>query len=167
MCGCDGCVGATGVCLVAANFGNDINIPKTRAIREILDLNLFIFNCTSFYDGREVESSGGDLKRLKSRHSNYHCEGDKDVMVNRATRLAFHYLLAGGRFGNRFRLRCGNLVHKIPHPTKDAETHPLLVSFFKPPPRAAKRVSASSPLHVKRTATLGLNTHQWNGFVGI
>ena len=153
--------------LVTKHFGANLNFPKSRAIREIYDINLKIFNCTSFYDGREVESSGGDLKRLKARHSNWKSPGDKDVMMNRLTRLAFHYLLVGGVYGHKFQLKCGADVKNIPHPTKDDQPHPLLVSFFRPQVQRAKRVEANGAIQVHSVAKLKWETHVMPMLIGM
>lgn len=59
----------------------NFNIPKMRGIKETIDIDLRLFNNSTFIDGMPIERNGLLLKEIKTKHSNFHSQDNKDVCI--------------------------------------------------------------------------------------
>ena len=116
-------------------FGDDVNIPKFRILKELVNIDLYLFNNMSLIEGISGERFHYLLKMIFKLHNNRQNEKQyKSIYKRFQIFIALCYAMAGGRWGPFLKHKLGSKCRKMKnlHDGHESEPSPLIEEFIFP-----------------------------------
>ena len=121
--------------IVDETFGADVNIPKFRTLKELCNIDLWLFNNMSFIEGISGERFHYLVKLMFKSHNNRKNEKQYKFLFKRfQVFIALCYAIAGGRWGPKLKHSLGRKCRQIKnlHEGHEGEPSPLIEEFIFP-----------------------------------
>ncbi|MCS5550031.1 MAG: hypothetical protein NZ811_00770 [Gammaproteobacteria bacterium] len=109
------------------------NWPKLRYLKELIDIDLYLFNSIQWIHSLQVEHSHQLPKKILLRRTNQHGLHELKGLYDRvAVYYGLLYSMNGGRYGPHFQKGLSNRLLSLKHPWHPDDSHPFIVNYKFP-----------------------------------